>query len=216
MTSTAPSTSAPPPEADALVAVEQPEREHGGGDADREVDEEDPVPAEGLGQHAAGEQPDRAAGRGHEAVDADRLRLLAWLGEHGDDHAQDHRGGQRPADALEEPRAHKHLLALRHSAQQRGEREQRKAGQEDVAAPDQVAEPSGEQQQPAEGDQVGVHHPREGGLREAQIVLDRGQRDVNDRRVEDDHQHPDAQHDERDPAGALRGVRGGGDIRHGQ
>ena len=36
--------------------------EHCGDDADRQVDEEDPVPVDGLGQHAAGEQPDRAAG----------------------------------------------------------------------------------------------------------------------------------------------------------
>src|SRR3954466_6715607 len=42
----------------------------------------------------------------------------------------------------------------------------------------------------AEGDEVGVDHPGEARLREAEVGLDRGQRDVHDRLVEDDHQHP--------------------------
>ena len=53
----------------------------------------------------------------------------------------------------------------------------------DAAARDEVAEPAGEQQQAAEGDQVGVDHPRERRLREAEVALDRRQRDVDDRRV---------------------------------
>jgi hypothetical protein len=48
--------------------------------ADRDVDEEDPVPVDRLGQDAAGQQADRAARGGDERVDADRLRLLARLG----------------------------------------------------------------------------------------------------------------------------------------
>ena len=34
----------------------------------------------GVGQHAAGQQADRPARGGHEPVDAERLRLLARLG----------------------------------------------------------------------------------------------------------------------------------------
>ena len=79
-------------------------------------------------------------------------------------------------------------------------REQADAGEEDAPAPDQVAEAPRQQQQPAEGDQVGVDDPREARRGEAQVVLDRGQRDVDDRHVEHDHQHPDAQHVQRDPA----------------
>ena len=44
------------------------------------------------------------------------------------------------------------------------------ARQEDPAAPDQVAEAPGEQEQAAEGDQVGVDHPREARGREVQVV----------------------------------------------
>ena len=69
--------------------------------------------------------------------------------------------------------------------------------------PDQVAEPAGQQQEAAEGDQVAVDHPREVRLGEVQVALDRGQRDVHDRRVEDHHQLAEAEHGERDPAPAL-------------
>ena len=65
--------------------------------------------------------------------------------------------------------------------------------------------PAGEQQQAAEGDQVGVDDPGEVALGEAEVVLDRGQRDVDDRRVEDDHQHPRAEDVEGEPAAVFGG-----------
>ena len=168
--STAPSTSAPRPKPFALVAVEQPQCERGGRDPDRDVHEEDPVPVDGLGEHAAGEQADRRAGRRHERVDADRLRLLPRLGEHRDDHPEDHGRRHRAADALDEAGRDQHLLALGEAAQQRGDGEDAEPGEEDAAARDEVAEPAGQQQQPAEGDQVRVDDPGEAGLREAEVA----------------------------------------------
>src|SRR5581483_10346995 len=53
-------------------------REHDGADADREVDEEDPVPVDRLGQRTTDEQPNGAAGRRDEREHADRLRLRPW------------------------------------------------------------------------------------------------------------------------------------------
>ena len=97
-----------------------------------------------------------------------------------------------------------HLLALRQAAEQRGDREHAEAGQEDALAAEEVAEAPGEQEQAAEGDQVGVDDPGEARLREAEVVLDRGQRDVHDGDVEDDHQHPRAEHVEGDPAVPCR------------
>ncbi len=70
------------------------------GDADRDVDEEDPVPAQQARQHAAGEHADRHAGAGQGAPDPERGRpLRAGVGR-GDDRE---RGGEqhRRADALE-------------------------------------------------------------------------------------------------------------------
>ena len=81
--------------------------------------------------------------------------------------------------------------------------------EEDAPLADQVADPPGEQQQAAEGDQVGVDDPGEVALGEAEAVLDRGQGDVHDRRVEDDHQHPPAEDVEGQPAAAVCHLCGG-------
>jgi hypothetical protein len=168
------------------------------------------VPVDALGEEAAEQQADRRARRGDEAVDADRLRLLARLGEHRHDHSEDHCRGERSAGALDEARGDQHTLALGQAAEQRGGREDGEAGQEDAAAAEQVTEAAGQQQQAAEADQVGVHNPGEVRLGEAEVVLDRRQGDVHDRRVEDDHQPAYAEDVEGDPAGAVGGGLGCG------
>ncbi len=188
---------------DPLAVVDQPQREERGRDADREVDEEDPVPIDRLGEEATGQEPDRAAGDGDEGVHADRLRLLARLGEHHHDHSQDHGGGECAADALNEASSDQHALALRECAEQRGPSEDCEADQEDPPLADQVTDPAGEQEEAAEGDQIRVHDPGEVALGKVKVLLDRGKRHVHDRRVENDHQHPDAQHVEGEPALAI-------------
>jgi len=65
---------------------------------------------------------------------------------------------------------------------------------------EQVAQPAAEQEKAAEGEQVRVHDPGERGLGEAEILSDRRQCDVHDRRVEHDHHIPQAEDDEREPA----------------
>jgi trans-2,3-dihydro-3-hydroxyanthranilate isomerase len=75
-----------------------------------------------------------------------------------------------------------------------------------TAASDQVAEPAGEQEQAPIGDQIAVEDPGEIRLAEVEVALDRGQRDVDDRRIDDAHQLPEADDDERDH-------RDGGDVR---
>ena len=116
---------------------------------------------------------------------------------------EDHRGGQRAADALDEARGDQHpcvcATAQSSDAAVKIARPMRKIRRWPIRSPSRP----GEQQQAAEGDQVGVDDPGEVALREAEVVLDRGQRDVHDRRVEDDHQHARAEHVEREPAGAV-------------
>jgi hypothetical protein len=177
----------------------------GGRDPDRQVHEEDPVPVDRLGERPTHQETDRAARDCDERVDPDRLRLVARLGEHRDDHAEDHGGGKRPADPLDEACADEQPLALRERAGERRGGEHGQASEENSSPADQVAEAAREQQQPTERDQVGVHHPRQVALREAEVVLDRGQRDVHDRRVEDDHEHPQAKHVQGHPALAVVG-----------
>ena len=62
--------------------------------------------------------------------------------------------------------------------------------QEQPAVPEEVTEPAPEQQEAAERQQVRVDDPRERGVGEAEVFLDRGQRDPDDRHVEHDHQVP--------------------------
>jgi hypothetical protein len=172
--------------------------------AERHVDEEDPVPAQRLGQHPAEDQAQRRAARAGEAVDAHRLRPVGRRREQPDDHAEAHRGRHRAARALDESRRDQHGLADRQAAHQRRDREQDQARQEDALAADQVAEPAGEQQQAAEGDQVPVHHPLQAGRGEAQVPLDRRQGHGHDGPVEDDHQGHRAEHGQRQPARLSR------------
>jgi hypothetical protein len=141
-------------------------------------------------------------------------RPIEPLGEHRHDHAEDHGRGERAADPLHEAGADQHLLALRGGAGQGGGGEDGEAGKEDAALADEVADPPGQEQQAAEGDHVGVDDPGQLALAEAEVVLDRRQGDVDDGRVEDDHQHPRAEHVERQPAGAVVVLlsRGGGHV----
>ena len=74
-----------------------------------------------------------------------------------------------------------------------------KANQEEPLAPEEVAGAAAEQQEPAEEEGVGVHDPLEIRLAQIEIRLDRRKRDVDDGRVEDDHELGDADEDEDDP-----------------
>jgi hypothetical protein len=77
--------------AEAAVRLHQSHDEQGGENADREVDEEDPVPVERLGDHSAGQQADRTASGGNEPERADGLGELVRLGEHAEDHPHETR-----------------------------------------------------------------------------------------------------------------------------
>src|SRR5439155_3116679 len=80
-------------------------------------------------------------------------------------------------------------------------------GKEDASPTDQVAEPPGQEQDTTEGDEVGIDEPGQARLSEAEVAADRGQRDVHDRRVEDDHQHPGTQ-DNKSEAARIAGGSG--------
>ena len=196
------------PRPDVLADQRPPEEDRH--EADRQVDEEDPVPVDRLGQGTAGQQADRAAADDHEHVGAHRLRPLDRQRELGDDDREDHRDRQRTTDALDEAGGDQEGLAAGEAADGGGEREEEDAAEEDPLASDEVTEPSGHQQEAAEGDQVGVDHPGEARLREVEVVLDRRQGDVHDGRVEDAHQLAETDDEERDPAAAVACEEGTG------
>jgi hypothetical protein len=161
------------------------------------------VPADRLCQDATGQQSDRAAAGDDEGVDAHRDRSLPRLRELGHDQREDHRRGDRAAEPLDEARGDQHDLVAGNPASRRGEREQHEAAEKDALAPDQVAEPAREQQEAAERDHVRVDDPGQVRLREVQVALDRRQRDVHNRRVEDHHQLAQADDRERYPAAPI-------------
>ena len=176
-----------------------PQREHEGRDPDREVDEEDPGPGEEVGQDPAEQQADRAAAGRDRAPDAHRLRPLLALGE-GRGHDRESRGrDERRAEALQPAGEDQELGRGGEPVQQRGDREDDEPREEQPLASDQVARAAAEKQEAAEDQRVGVDDPLQLGGRHVEIALDRGQRDVHDRRVQDDHELRDADEDEDEP-----------------
>jgi hypothetical protein len=176
--------------------------------------------AQELGQDAAGEETDGAAADGDEHVGAHGLAPLQGARELGDDDGDDHRGGERAADALDEPGRDEHGLAVGRPAGDGGEHEEAHAGQEDLLAADQVAEAPGQEEEAAEGDEVGVDHPGQAGLVEAEALLDVREGHIDDGAVERVHEHGQADDDQGDPAPAVAGgvvdIQGGSGHRSGR
>ena len=125
--------------------------------------------------------------------------------EHGHQQGEGGRRGERAADALDGAGGEQLAGLLGEAAGERGEGEQRDAGEEDPAAAEQVTGAGAEQQQAAEGQGVGVDDPGQAGRGEAEGGLDVGQRDVHDRRVEHDHQLA-GQDEGEDEAGVAGGA----------
>ena len=182
---------------------QEPQRQEHDHGADRDVDEEDPVPVQEVGQEAAEHDTDAPAACGHEAEDPHRLGAVGGLGEKHEHQREGDRGRDGASDALHRPRGDEEALRRCEAARERGQREQRDPDQEEPPVTEQVAEPPAEQQAAAVSQQVRVHDPRERGLGEAEVVLDRRQRDVHDRHVQHDHQRRETQHVEGDPATAA-------------
>ena len=172
---------------------------HQGHDPDGQVDEEDPVPVQRLDHGTAEEQPDRPARDDDEGVDGHGPDPLTRVGKERGDQAEAGRRDHGGADALHEATRHQLALARREPAQQRGRRKEDQPGQQDPFAPEQVPHPSPEEQEPAEGDQVGIDDPGQPGGVEGQIALDGGQGHVH-HRVVDDHHHRAHTQDHQDQA----------------
>jgi hypothetical protein len=168
--------------------VEQRERPDDRDRGEHEVDIHAVAPAQGLREHAAEDQADRRTAAGDRAPDAKRLVALGAVAEGRRQQRHRGRGEQRGECALERPRGGQHAEGLRRAADRRGEREPGESGDEGPLAPEQVADPSAQQQQAAEGERVSGHDPLPLRIGEMQRPLRRRQRDVHDRRVEHDHQ----------------------------
>ena len=167
-------------------------------DPDRDVEEEDPLPAEALGDDAADQRPDRDRAADHGSPDAERGRpvfaveLLADQGQ---------RGGEHPgaADALQPAREVEQGRVLGDAAEERGEGEDPEPDREHAPAPEPVAERAGGEQEGGEGQRVGIDDPLQAGEAGVQFTLDVRQGDVDDGDVEQQHERRDRDQDQGPP-----------------
>ena len=181
--------------------VDEAERPDPGGYADRHVDQEDRAPAEDLGQDAAQQHASRSAHTTHRAPGSQRAVARRAFGERVGEDRQGHGRDNRAAQPLDAASDDQHELVVRQRADQRGEGEGRKAGNEHAPVAQQVRGAAAEHQEPGQRERVGVDDPLQVDQREAQIAPDRRQRDVHDRDVQHDHELRDAA-EQKNPARA--------------
>ena len=194
--------------ASGLLATALDQRSRGqrrGDQSDRDVDEQHPAPAQPTGEDAAEKHAGGAAGAGDRAPDTQRAVTLRAVGERRGDDRQGGRRHDRCAQPLDGAGGDQPGLGLREATAQRRQGEHHEAEHEHPATPQQVGHSPAEQQEAAEGQRVGVHHPGEVVAGEVQVSADGWQRDVDDRCVDHDHE---LSHREQQQCEILRPRRG--------
>ena len=161
---------------------EDDEAEHGE-DAERQVDEEHPMPGIGLGQPGAeGRAHDRSH---HHAHAPDRHRFRPFMQRVGVEHHGLRQRHQRRAEHALQQAEHHHLGdVLRQPAHHGSNGEAGRADDEDALAAETVGDPSHRRGHDRGGDDIGGQHPVDLVLRGRQRALHIGQRDVGDGGVE--------------------------------
>ena len=162
------------------------------------------MPVERVGEDAAEQHADGAAAGHHEAEDAHRLRALGRLGEQGHDQRQRDRRDDGAAEALHGARGDRASPATSARPQAseatvKSEMPTRNSRRWPKRSPSRP--PSS--RKPPKVSRYALTTQASDVCGEAEVVADRGQRDVHDRRVEDDHQVAEAEDEEREPAGAV-------------
>ncbi len=145
------------------------------------------MPSQGPREHAAEQQTERAAADGDEQVGAHRPSALTRLREVGDDERENGRRRERSTQALREAGDDEDRLIAGKPAGGRGRGEQRDAAEEDLLAPNEIAQPAGDEKEAAIADQITVDDPGKAGLADSQIMLDDGQCNIHHTGVKNDH-----------------------------
>ena len=178
------------PSSGSLHLVEDADRGERGDQADRHVDEEDPVPAD-LHEEAADRRAEGGGDAGDRRPDADRDRALLGR-EGGQEEAERGRDHHRRADRLQHAGADQEGDRGGGRAERRGDGEGEQAGDEDALAADPVGDPPGGDEQGGEDDRVAVQDPGE--ARQRGVVegaREVGEGDVDDEQVEAGHEEAD-------------------------
>ena len=139
-----------------------------------------------LDQPAAADRTDRGRDRAEARPRADRSAAFGLVERGADDRqAAGHEEGR--ADALQRAAGDQHRGRGRHAAGHGGQGEEDHAGEENTLAAELIAERSADQDQRAEKQRVRLDHPLHVGDRGVEVGLKRGQRDVDDRAVDERH-----------------------------
>ena len=169
---------------------------------DGQVHVEAPAPVDVLGQEAAEDQPEGGARDGDRGIDAEGPAPFPRIGEGRRSAMESTDGASRAPNSPWSPRAPISMSvvwAAPPMAEASGEADD--AGHQRPLRPEHVADAAAEQQEPAEGQRVGGHHPLPVGVGEAQRVLGRRQGDDHDGGVEHHHQLCPGDDDEDPPVG---------------
>ncbi len=124
-----------------------------------DVDEEDPLPRQRVGEDAAEQHARSGAEAADRAPDAERDVPLPAFGE---GRHQDRERGRRDrgsAETLKGAGADQRCLGPREPAEERADREHDQADHEDAPAAQQISRPPAEQQEAAEDERVRGDHP---------------------------------------------------------
>ena len=128
-------------------------RHHESDDADRDVDEEDPLPAEAVDEQAAGERADEGRDTGGGAPQSHGGAATIRREGAGDD-GHGLRRHERRAEPLHRAGDDQQLERSRQAAPERGEGEDREPDEIDPLRAEAVAEAPGDQQRHRVGEQV--------------------------------------------------------------
>lgn len=172
---------------------------------ERRLQKEDRAPTGTCDEEAAERGTERGADGGHRSeqphggAGSCRRNDLADEGE---------REGQqdRRAEALDRARGDQPPERWRDAAADRRQREERDSGAQQPATAEQVAEPSGADDQGGDGEEVGQHDPLNRLERSGELLRQGRQSDVGNTRPERSEQHGERQGGE----GPARGGRSGG------
>ena len=145
---------------------------HDHGHRDRQVEQEDQPPRDGVDQVAAQQRADRDGDAAETRPRADGRAAVVAM-ERGLDDREASRREQRAPDPLQRAGGDQRLDARRERAQQRGDGEPDDADHEDAAPAEAVAERAAQQQQSREGQGVGVDRPLQAAEAGVEVVADR-------------------------------------------
>ena len=155
-----------------------------GDDADRQIDQEHPVPGVIVGQPGAERRAHDRAEHHADAPDRHRAEPRSSTRVGVEQHRLRQRHQRGAGHALQQAEQHHLLDVLRQRAQQRGDGEAGDADDEQLLAAEAVGQPADRRGHDGGGDDVGGQHPVDLVERGRQRALHVGQRHVGDGGVE--------------------------------